>query len=169
MGLNPVRSSHGSMTAMVTQLVSPIRIHCWTLASMRLSLAMGMLKEFAVNVIAECMYSQIDAEGRQQLQLQEIVDHRKRPDAVTINDRFVVFSNSNLVKRRTTWGCDICVEWKDQSTSWVSLKDLKEAYPVQQAEYVVMNRIDLEPALAWWVKDVLHQQEQILSKVKSRY
>ena len=49
----------------------------------------GHVEEF-VNVIAECMYSQIDAKGRQQLLLQEIVDHWKGPDAVTINDGFVV-------------------------------------------------------------------------------
>ena len=88
---------------------------------------------------------------------------------MTIKDGFVVFYNGNLVKGRTTRGWDICVEWKDQSTSWVSLKDLKEAYPLQLAEYAVANGIDLEPAFAWWVKDTLQWREQILSKVKSRY
>jgi len=129
----------------------------------------GHVEEFAENVIAECMYSQIDAKGQQQQLLQDIVDHQKGPDTVTIKDGFVVSSNGNLVKRQTTQGWDICVEWKDQYTSWESLNDLKETYPVQLAEYAVMNGIDSEPAFAWWVKDVLLRREQILSKVKSRY
>jgi len=43
-GFQSVRFSCASVTATVTQLVVLIRIHCWTLTSMRLSLAIGMLK-----------------------------------------------------------------------------------------------------------------------------
>jgi hypothetical protein len=31
------------------------------------------------------------------------------------------------------------------------LKDLKESNPVEVAEYAVANKIDDEPAFAWWV------------------
>ena len=35
------------------------------------------------------------------------------------------------------------------STTWVALKDFKESYPVQLAEYAVSTRIVEEPAFAW--------------------
>jgi hypothetical protein len=40
----------------------------------------------------------------------------------------------------------LCVQWKDGSTTWQSLKDLKEAYPVAVAEYAVAQGIDNEQA-----------------------
>jgi hypothetical protein len=33
----------------------------------------------------------------------------------------------------------------------IALKDLKESNPVKVAEYTVANKIDDEPAFAWWV------------------
>jgi hypothetical protein len=41
--------------------------------------------------------------------------------------------------------------WKDKSTSWVKLKDLKASNPIELAEYAVVNRIAEEPAFKWWV------------------
>ena len=49
------------------------------------------------------------------------------------------------------------VQWKDSSTTWVELKDMKEAYPVQVAEYSVQNHISLEPAFAWWTPQTWEQ------------
>ena len=63
----------------------------------------------------------------------------------------------------------MCVLWKDKSTSWVALKDLKEGNPVQVAEFAVTNGIATEPAFAWWVKDALKKRDRIISAVKSRY
>ena len=39
--------------------------------------------------------------------------------------------------------------------------------PVQVADYAIANRIDDEPAFAWWVKDVLKKRDRILAKAKS--
>jgi hypothetical protein len=36
-------------------------------------------------------------------------------------------------------------------TDWLPLKDLKESYPVQVAEYAVANKFAKQPAFAWWV------------------
>ena len=46
------------------------------------------------------------------------------------------------------------------------LKDIKNSYPVQMAEYAVENRILEEPAFAWWTKHVLNKRYQILSKMQ---
>ena len=47
--------------------------------------------------------------------------------------------------------------------------DIKEAYPVQLAEYAIANGIDHEPAFNWWVKKVLKRKQRIIGKVKSKY
>jgi hypothetical protein len=46
---------------------------------------------------------------------------------------------------------------------------MKEAYPVQVAEYAVTNKIVEEPAFPWWARHVLQKRDQIIWKVKSRY
>jgi hypothetical protein len=61
------------------------------------------------------------------------------------------------------------VSWKDGSTSWVRLKDLKESHPVQVTEYALMNKLLSEPAFAWWLMKVLWKRDCIIKKVKSRY
>ena len=38
---------------------------------------------------------------------------------------------------------------KDVSTTWNKLKDIKDLYPVQMAEYVDENRILEDPAFTW--------------------
>ena len=51
----------------------------------------------------------------------------------------------------------------------MKIKDLKNSNPVEVAEYAVANRIQDEPAFAWWVKTVLRRRNRIISKVKKKY
>ena len=53
-------------------------------------------------------------------------------------------------RRETTKGWEMLIEWKDGSTNWVSLKDIKESYLVQVTEFALDTRISMEPAFAWW-------------------
>ena len=46
---------------------------------------------------------------------------------------------------------------------------MKEAYPVQAAEYAVENRVSLEPSFTWWASYVLKNRNRIIKKVKSKY
>jgi hypothetical protein len=69
----------------------------------------------------------------------------------------------------TTKGWKLLVEWKDGSTDWLPLKDLKESYPVQVMEYAVTNKIAEQLVFAWWVPYVLRKRERIIQKVKSWY
>ena len=71
--------------------------------------------------------------------------------------------------RITTRGWELQVEWDDGSATWAPLKDLKQSNPVEVAEYAVANKIAEEPAFAWWVRDALCKQDQIIKKVKARY
>lgn len=129
----------------------------------------GATQELTANIIAEALYSQVDSEGKQFLLMEEITDHRKDATAVGIDDGYTARQGSNRQRRRTTKGWQLLVQWKDGTTSWASLADLKESNPVQLAEYAVVNKIAEEPAFAWWIHDVLRRRDRIIAKVKTRY
>ena len=40
--------------------------------------------------------------------------------------------------KRTTRGIELCTQWKDGSTDWVFMKDLKDSYPIELAKYLVI-------------------------------
>jgi hypothetical protein len=119
----------------------------------------GTTAEHAANTVAENVCSQCDAEGRQFSVLQEIADHRKSDKAIALEEL--------AGDRAATKGWDLRVEWKDGTTSWVPLKDLKASSPVEVAECAVGNRIHEELAFRWWVPHVLRKRERALKKVKS--
>jgi hypothetical protein len=129
----------------------------------------GHVEELTANLIAENLIAQVDEEGRRQMMMSAIVDHRVLHNA--IHQSQGTYVNSYGVKRRktTTRGWELLVEWRDGSSDWVSLKDLKDSYPVELAIYAKERKIDDEPAFAWWVPYVLRKQKRILQKVKSKY
>jgi hypothetical protein len=109
----------------------------------------GSTEAFTANLIAENLLSQVDAEGRSYSILREIVDHRTNGKALSKDDASKMTKRGREQLRHTTQGWDIQVEWKDGSTSWVPLKDLKESNPVELAEYAVANKLVEAPAFAW--------------------
>ena len=129
----------------------------------------GFTTSMAANSIAENMFAQVDEEGNRHALFDEIVEHRCDGNQVKMQDSFS--TNSRVVKRRrtTTKGWEILVKWKYGSTTWIALKDMKESYPVQLAEYAVQNRISLEPAFTWRDPYGLKKRNCILAKIKSKY
>jgi hypothetical protein len=101
--------------------------------------------------------------------LDEITDHRSDRTALQIENGFTVSQNGNCVPKQTTRGWFLLVTWKDGSSDWVKLKDLKDMSPVQIAEYAAANQIAEEPAFKWWVHNVLRKRNRIVAKMKSRY
>ncbi len=129
----------------------------------------GEVAEFSANVIAENMWAQCDVEGRQHLLLDAIVGHRKLDTAVAVADGTVVDRYGRKSPKKTTKGWDLCVKWKDETTSWVKLSDLKESNPVEVAEYAVAQGISQEPAFAWWAPFTLKKRDRIIAAVNKRY
>ena len=129
----------------------------------------GHVEELTANLIAENLMAQVDEEGRRQMMLSSIMDHRTLQDAIPKSQG--TYTNAYGVKRRktTTRGWEILVEWRDGSSDWVALKDLKDSYPVELAIYAKENSLEDEPAFVWWVPYVLRKQKRILQKVKSKY
>ena len=84
------------------------------------------------------------------------------------DDQIIVVNGKNS-KHKSTAGWDLCIQWKDGSTSWEKLSALKEAYPVETAEYAVANKIASEPAFNWWVPYTLRRRDHIIASINSRY
>jgi hypothetical protein len=132
-------------------------------------LADGTTQEFYANVLAENMIAQVDSEGHAFELLQEIVDHKKDGTALTKEEGFLTTKYNRKVRKRTTRGWKLLVMWKSGTTDWIPLSQLKESNPVEVAEYARANKIEEEPAFAWWVREVLKKRNRIIAKVKSRY
>ena len=105
----------------------------------------GHIQAMAANQIADNLFAQIDENGNRFVMIDEIVDHRRNDSAVSIDDAFFVTSQGTRQRRRTTKGWELLVQCKEGSSNWIALKDLKEAYPVEIAEYSIGNRIQNEP------------------------
>ena len=129
----------------------------------------GAVHEYTANVVAKNLFAQIDSEGKRHVMLKEIIGHKKNGDAVSRQDGFTVSANGNKHPKRTTKGWEIAVEWIDGNQEWVPLKDMKEGYAIELAEYAVAQGIEQEPAFHWRVPQVLNHLRRIVKKVKKKY
>ena len=129
----------------------------------------GSTDQYAANVIAENLFSQVDSEGRRFLVLSEITDHSADGRAIKQADGFTRSYNGNQVPKQTTIGWKLLVGWKDGSEEWIPLKNLKASNPIELAEYAVANNLGDEPAFKWWVAETLRKRQRIIGKIKSRY
>ena len=129
----------------------------------------GSVAEYAANIIAENIVSQVDEEGYSMIMLDNIIDYKKDPAvALSVDDGYIVTKRGVKRRRKTTAGWKILIKWKDNSETWIPLKDLKESHPVELAEFARARGIDVEPAFAWWVPYTLRKRDVILSSVKKR-
>jgi Reverse transcriptase (RNA-dependent DNA polymerase) len=128
----------------------------------------GGVVDYAANVIAKCMYAQCDAEGNQFLMLEALEDHKCTDDVMRADELYVEINGKQHI-RKSTHGWLLSVQWKDGSSSWETLADVKELYPVQCAEYAVAKRINKEPAFVWWVPYTLNKRDHIIAAVASCY
>lgn len=128
----------------------------------------GRVAEYSANAIAESMYAQCDPQGNQQLLMDALIDHMRDGTAVIYADNKRIV-NGRQQPCKSTRGWKLCVQWKDGSTSWERLTDMKESYPVEVAEYAVAQSIDREPAFSWWVPYTLQKRSKIVAAVRQRY
>lgn len=128
----------------------------------------GHVEAYHANQIVEAIYATVDEEGYVCTEVKEIIDHRKDGTAVNADDGYVMLRGKRVPKR-TTKGWHICVEWKDGSTSWIDMKDVKETNPVLLAEYAVANKLVSEPAFQWWVPYTLKKRDRVIKALKKRY
>ena len=69
------------------------------------------------------------------------MNYCKTAKYVAIADATTVGQNGRIYQRKTTAGWNLLIGMKDGSEQWYPLKDMKESYPVQVAEYAVAKGI----------------------------
>ena len=129
----------------------------------------GQVKEYSANIIAKNMLTQVDSDGYSLSLMDSIIDHQRDPSqAILIEDKYLMTKSGQKRLRKTTKGWKLLIKWKDKSKAWINLADMKEAHPVETAEYARARGISNEPAFAWWVPYTLRKREIILAAVKKR-
>jgi hypothetical protein len=130
----------------------------------------GHRAAMSANTIAENLFAQVDQDGHRQLLFDGIIGHRVDGSQVQEGKDDTVV-NSLGVKRQvqTTRGWEVNIQWRDGSTTWNALKDTKDSYPVEMAEYATENGLALEPAFRWWIPHILKKRDRIISRTKASY
>ena len=126
------------------------------------------MNDYAANIIAENMLTQVDSDGFTLTMMGGIDYARDNTIAILKSDAYIVTQCGRKRHRRTTVGWKLLVKWSDGSESWVPLKDMKESHPLEVADFAKACGIADEPAFSWWVPYMLQKQDVIISKVKSR-
>ena len=116
----------------------------------------GAIERYAANVLAENMLGQVDEHGYMYRMLDTIEDHRTDGTEATISGAY------------TTRGHEIKCAWTDGTKTWVPLKDLKESYPIECAEFAISAQLTESPAFSWWVPYTLRKRDKIIAKVQHR-
>ena len=128
----------------------------------------GMIQQYSANIIAENLYSQVDEDGRRYTMLDDIVEYSNDANAIDKDNGWITNQHGRRTRKVTTKGWELLINWKDGCQSWVALKDVKDSFPVQLAEFAVAKGIDDEPVFAWWVPHTIKKRSRIISAIKSR-
>ena len=94
----------------------------------------GYKASVAANAISMNLFAQVDADGNCHALFDGIYYHRTDGKEINQQDSFITAKNGIRRRRETTAGWEMFVQWKDGITTWVSLKNMKESYPVQVTE-----------------------------------
>ena len=80
----------------------------------------GQVKEYAANIIAENMLTQVDSDGMSTTLMEAIVDHRwDDKKELQHHNKYVHTKNGRRHLRKTTKGWELLIKWKDKSESWI--------------------------------------------------
>ena len=128
----------------------------------------GTYADYHANNLLENILNMVDDNGHTELIIDEILDHRSTHDAIPSSQGWFRTKEGSKKRVITTKGWDIKVQWKDGSTNWVPLRDIKESNPIEVAEYATRAGIADEPAFAWWVLPTMKRRNKIIKQVQHR-
>ena len=86
----------------------------------------GHKASLKANSIAKSLFAQVYEEGHRHVLFDEIINHRTDGKELKQQDAFVTNKSGTQRRRENTQRQEILVQWKDGSTTWVDLKDMKE-------------------------------------------
>ena len=90
----------------------------------------GETDKIMANQISANLYYKLDDEGRDVLQFKGIIDHKKDGSDLTKETEFNILKGGHNKCKPTTRGRKVLAEWQDDTTTWMELKDVKEASPI---------------------------------------
>ena len=117
--------------------------------------------ELTANAISKIMYAKCDTDGNQYIMLDSIVYLRRSTTTLCNSDQNFV-NNGRTYRCRSTATNQLCYQWKDISTYWKKLADLKGSHPIDTAEYEIYKNIQDEPTFNWWVPHAIKKRERII-------
>ena len=120
----------------------------------------------AANKITENMFAQFYGRVNLHFLFQEVEDYRFNGTGIKEQDASIITRNGIKHCRETKNGVEVFAQWKDEKTTWATLKDMEYSYPVQMAE---QRRIVGNPEFACWIRNVLTKRKFIIGKLKLKY
>ena len=117
------------------------------------------------NTIVECMHTQINDEDNYHVLFEHIIDHCNDGQDIKADDVYIYSSNDSKCYIQTAQGIERLFGWKDKSTTWEGMKDVKQRYTVQLTTYAVEHKINIDSTFKWWVPYILRKQDCTISKI----
>lgn len=112
--------------------------------------------------MAQAIYAQCDVYGNKYVFFECFVEIQKYPTGLSL-DKQDAIHNGKEYMQCTTKGWFVSCKWKDSSTSWEKLSNMKESHPLQIAEYAVAMGIDHEQGINWWILHMLKKHDTIIA------
>ena len=122
----------------------------------------GFCQPLAANLIAENIFAQVEQYGMRHKIIDMIIDVREIDISVKEKDVFDISSNGTKRRKANDQGWKVCIQCKDRSNTWNTLKEVKDSFPIELAEYAVENLISSKSEFSWWVPYILKKRERIL-------
>ena len=72
-------------------------------------------RQYSANIIAENIYSQVNAEGHSRSLMESIVDYKKDGNILPMEDKYALTRSSQRRMRKTTVGWKILVQFRSGS------------------------------------------------------
>jgi hypothetical protein len=94
--------------------------------------------------------------------------HKNDGHAVESADMYIKHGSKKKVRKKNK-GWNLCVEWKDGTTSWERLSDLKESNPVEFAEYAAAKSFLDTPAFVRWAPNVIKKRTSGLTSLELKF
>jgi len=105
----------------------------------------------------------VDDDGNMFVLLDEIIYHRSSDKALTEAESWCETKSGTKRRKPTTKGWELLISWKDGTTSWARLADMKESFPIEVSEYARTNNIIDKPAFAWWCYHIIRKKDRFIS------
>ena len=119
-------------------------------------------------MIAQNLYTVLEGDDVGNRTLEATLDHDNKTYSKRKTRSYIWTKSKSKTKHRSTAGWRILVQWNDGSEQWVNLGRMKEAYPVQMAQYAASRGLLYEPAFHWWEPYALRKCDGVTFSVRMR-